>query len=266
MDNEKYAMVFADVRSKNPLVHHITNYVTVNDAANITLCAGASPVMAHALDEVEEMVSLAGALVLNIGTPDPLQIEAMMLAGRVADSRNIPIILDPVGAGATRYRTEIVRKLMDELDIAVLKGNSGEIGVLAGADAVVRGVDSRGVKGNPAEITKSFAKTKGITVVMSGVADIVSDGSSVIIVENGHPMMGSVSGTGCMAASLTGAFNAVCSDTLTASAAALAVFGVAGEMAGACTSGPGSFKTALFDSLKFLTPEEAGHRMKIRKI
>jgi hydroxyethylthiazole kinase len=265
MDGSVYTKVFENIRLNRPLVHHITNYVTVNDAANITLCVGGAPVMAHALAEVDEMVSLAGALVLNIGTPDPVQVDAMFLAGRVAGSRGIPIVLDPVGAGATRYRTELVRELLDDLSITVLKGNQGEIGVLSGADAKVRGVDSSGISGNCETITRKFAKSEGIIVAMTGAADVVSDGGRVLLIENGDPRMGCISGTGCMAASVTGAGVAVSSDPLAATATALSLLGVAGERAARRSRGPGSFKTGLFDELSSLTPAEFGKELKIRE-
>lgn len=264
MNESVYTKIFEDIRKKRPLVHHITNYVTVNDAANITLCVGGAPVMAHAVAEVEEMVALAGVLVLNIGTPDPAQVDAMLLAGRAAESKGIPIVLDPVGAGATRYRTDLVRSLMDELTITVIKGNQGEIGVLSGADAKVRGVDSDGIQGDPIAITKDFAGSRGITVAMSGATDIVSDGDRVLLVDNGDPRMGCISGTGCMAASVTGACIAVSSDPVSATATGLSLLGVAGERAARRTSGPGSFKTALFDELSALTPDAFARELRIR--
>ena len=264
MKNKKFSDIFADVREKHPLVHHITNYVTVNDCANVTISIGASPVMADAPEEVCEMVAVAGALVLNIGTLNKGQVESMILAGGMANDRQIPVILDPVGAGATRFRTRTALRLLDELKITILKGNAGEIGVLAGAEADVRGVDSCGMIGDPVKIAKKFADMSGITVVVSGATDIVTDGKSVLLVENGHPLMGRISGTGCMAASVTGAFAAVSDDPVIASAAALAAFGVAGEKAAAYTHGPYSFKTALFDELAALTPEDLASRARIR--
>ncbi len=256
MKSTKISEVFACVREKHPLVHHITNYVTVNDCANITISAGAAPVMADAPEEVCEMVTVAGALVLNIGTLNKGQIESMLLAGGMANDRRIPVILDPVGAGATRFRTESAQRLLDELKITILKGNAGEIGILAGAEAFVRGVDSQGVTGDPSRIAQHFAKESGVTVVVSGVTDIVTDGKRILLVENGHPMMGSISGTGCMAASVTGAFASVTDDPVIASAAALAAFGIAGEKAAAGARGPYSFKTALFDEMAALRPED----------
>jgi len=256
--------LFSSVREKRPLVHHITNYVTVNDCANITLCAGGAPVMADAPEEVEEMAAVAGSLVLNIGTLNAAQVESMILAGGMANDRKIPVILDPVGAGATRFRTKTAERLLDELKISILKGNAGEIGVLAGAGGKVRGVDSHGLAGDPVVIAKDFARSAGLVVTVSGATDIVTDGKRVLLVENGHPMMGSISGTGCMAASVTGAFAAVSDDMVTASAAAFAAFGIAGEEAAACARGPFTFKTALFDELAGLTPAALAKGAKIR--
>jgi len=246
--------LFARVRKNHPLVHHITNYVTVNDCANITICAGGAPIMADAIEEVAEMAGIVGALVLNIGTLNKVQIESMIAAGRMANEQEIPIILDPVGAGATRFRTDTARRLLDELEITILKGNAGEIGVLAGADAKVRGVDSAGITGDPIAIAKNFASHAGLTVVVSGATDIISDGKRVLLVENGHTMMGSISGTGCMAASVTGACAAESDDPVLAAATALAAFGIAGERAAARARGPYSFKVALFDELAGLQP------------
>jgi hydroxyethylthiazole kinase len=264
MKKQQLSDLFSLVREKRPLVHHITNYVTVNDCANITLCAGGAPVMADAAEEVEEMAAVASALVLNIGTLNKVQVGSMVLAGRMANDRKIPIVLDPVGAGATQYRTKTVRRLMEELDITILKGNAGEIGVLAGAEGKVRGVDSHGLAGDPQTIARDFAEDEGLTVVVSGATDIVTDGKHTLLVDNGHLMMGSISGTGCMAASVTGTFAAESKDTVLASAAALAAFGIAGERAAACARGPFSFKTALFDELAALTPADLATVARIR--
>jgi len=264
MKNKKFFDIFAGVREKHPLVHHITNYVTVNDCANITIATGAAPVMADAPEEVCEMVAVSGALVLNIGTLNRGQVESMILAGGMANDLRIPVILDPVGAGATRFRTRTAQRLLDELKITILKGNPGEIGVIAGAEAKVRGVDSGGISGDPIKIARNFAGLSGITVVVSGATDVVTDGKRVLLVANGHPLMGSISGTGCMAASMTGAFAAVSDDPVIASAAALATFGIAGEKAAVYAHGPYSFKTALFDELAALTPEDLASCAKIR--
>jgi hydroxyethylthiazole kinase len=261
----KYSAMLELLRKNRPLVHHITNYVTVNDCANVTLCIGASPVMSHALEEVEEMAGHAGALVLNIGTLDPYQAQSMLLAGHAANKLDIPVIVDPVGTGATRYRTDFMSRLIDELQISVIKGNAGEIGMLAGADAHVKGVDSGGVKGDLGSIVQGFAKKTGITTVISGPTDIVSDGNRIITVENGHPIMGRISGTGCMLTSIIASFATVQQDMAEASAASLAAFGIAGERAATRSSGPGSFKIALFDQLSVLTPDELARDAKVRK-
>lgn len=254
------AGLLAAVRSERPLIHHITNGVTINDCANITICAGAAPVMAEAPEEVAGMVAAAGALVLNIGTLSAAQVEAMLIAGRRANELGIPVVLDPVGVGATEFRTATARKLLDTLDIAVLKGNAGEIGVLAGTGGSVRGVDSGGVAGDPVETARECARSTGTVVSMTGAVDVVTDGSRVFLVGNGNPAMDRLSGTGCMASSVTAAFIAVAEDYAVASAAALAAFGLAGEWGAAGARGPYTFRTALFDELAGLSPDDlAGH-------
>jgi hydroxyethylthiazole kinase len=253
------------LRSKRPLVHHITNYVTVNDCANITLAIGASPVMAHADEEVQEMVSLSQALVLNIGTCDRIQLRAMFLAGSRANQLGIPIVLDPVGAGATSFRTNASHKLLQELQIAVLKGNGGEISVLAGSGGKVVGVDSASTGADPVNLVREYAKRLGTTVVMTGAQDIVSNGKKTLLVENGHPLMGGFSGSGCMAGSVIGSFVAISSDHVEAAAAALAAFGLAGERAAKKATTPFSLKQALFDELYNLTPEDLEKGARIKK-
>jgi hydroxyethylthiazole kinase len=266
MTPQSCAELLFTVRAKRPLVHHITNRVTINDCANITLCIGAAPVMAEAPEEAGEMAAMADALVLNIGTLTRHQVDAMLMAGRVANECDLPVILDPVGAGATRMRTDAARMLLDRLEIAVLKGNAGEIGVLAGAEGKVRGVDSLAAGGDTTAIAKAFAEKSGITVVVSGATDIVTDGTRVLLVDNGHEMMGRLSGTGCMAASLAGAYAAVSSDYVISSAAALAAFGLAGERAAARAKGPYSFRTALFDELAALGPDDMIQGARVRSV
>ncbi len=253
---QKYANILESVRTTSPLVHQITNYVTVNDCANITLCIGASPVMSHAPEDVIDMTKIASALVLNIGTLDPKQVQGMLVAGRVAAERGIPIILDPVGAGATPYRTKTAQMLIEELPIAVIKGNAGEIGTLAGEAAVVRGVDSGGVSGDTKMITQELAKQLGCVVIMSGAEDIISNGSRVAGVANGDALMGRLSGTGCMASAVTGAFAAVASDKMDGCIAAMVSLGIAGEKSAKIAAGPGSFKPAFLDAVAALTPDD----------
>src|SRR5215210_3081399 len=146
-----------ELRDRKPLVHQITNYVVMNETANAALALGALPVMAHAREEVEEMVRLAGALVINIGTLSPHWVDAMLAAGRAANARGIPVVVDPVGAGATRYRTDTAKRILDEVDVAVLRANPGEAATLVGVAAEVRGVESIGAGGDPAELAREAA-------------------------------------------------------------------------------------------------------------
>jgi hydroxyethylthiazole kinase len=255
------------LRETRPLVHHITNYVVMNETANATLALGALPVMAHAADEVEEMVGLAGSIVLNIGTLSPHWVDAMLTAGRAANRRGVPVVLDPVGAGATRYRTDTARRILDEVDVAVLRGNAGEIATLAGVAAEVRGVESIGLDGSPADAARSAARTLGVVASVTGPVDYVSDGARVVAVENGHPLLASITGTGCMSSAVTGAFIAVNGEQpLEAAAEALAAFGVAGENAAAGAKGPGTFHVNLYDALAGLEPAMLDERARLSEL
>lgn len=254
----------ARIREQKPLVHQITNYVVMNETANATLALGALPVMAHAREEVEEMVAIAGALVINIGTLSPAWVDAMLAAGRAANAKGIPVVLDPVGAGATRYRTDTAQRLLDAVDVTVLRGNAGEIGILVGAEAEVRGVESISVGGEPAELAREAAATLGVIASVTGPVDHVSDGMNVLSVGNGHELLGTVTGTGCMSTSITGCFLAAKpAAPLEAAAEALAVFGIAGEDAALGARGPGSFHVALYDALYNLVPSSVDERAKI---
>jgi hydroxyethylthiazole kinase len=243
------------IRERKPLVHQITNYVVMNETANATLALGALPVMAHAREEVEEMVSLAGALVLNIGTLSPHWVEAMIVAGKAANAGGVPVVLDPVGAGATRYRTDTARRILSDVGVSVLRGNAGEVATLVGVDAEVRGVESIAAGDDAAEIARLAARNLGLVASVTGVVDHVSDGERVLAVANGHELLASVTGTGCMSSALTGCFLAVKRDEpLEAAAEALAAFGVAGEEAARDAKGPGSFHVNLYDALAALDP------------
>jgi hydroxyethylthiazole kinase len=251
----------ASIRDKRPLVHQITNYVVMNETANATLALGALPVMSHAREEVEEMVRLAGALVLNIGTLSERWIEAMLLAGRAASERGTPIVLDPVGAGATRYRTETAKRLLDELAVTAVRGNEGEVATLVGAEAEVRGVESIGTTGDPAELARRAARSLGLVVAVTGPVDHVSDGERLVRVANGHALLRTVSGTGCMSTAITGCFLAAKPEAaLAAAAEALAAFGVAAEDAAETASGPGTFHANLYDALAALDPDSLDER------
>jgi hydroxyethylthiazole kinase len=243
------ADIHARIRDKAPLIHQITNFVVMNDTANLTLAIGALPVMAHAREEVADMVGAAGALVLNPGTLEPDWVEAMLIAGRRANELGVPVVYDPVGVGATPYRNATGAAFLAGLKLAVIRGNSGEIGALAGAGGEVRGVESVSGVADPARVVRELAARTGATVAITGKRDFLSDGTRSFGVDNGDPMMKNVTGTGCMATAMIGAFVAVEKDSLLAATAALACYGLAGEIAAAKARGPGSFRMELMDAL-----------------
>jgi len=241
---------------ERPLVHHLTNYVTVNLVANATLATGALPVMANAVEEVEEMAATASALVINMGTLDGTWVEAMVLAGREANRRGIPIVFDPVGAGATCFRTETPEKLLSEISFAVVCGNAGEVSTLAGLAAEVRGVESIG--GDAREAVEKAARLLGTTVAATGEVDYVCDGERLFAVKNGHPLMGRIVGSGCASTAVVGCFAAAGDGGVETVAASLAYFGLAGEAAAEGAEGPGTFEPRLLDALAALAVDPDG--------
>ena len=253
----------ARLRAAAPLVHNITNYVVMNNTANALLAAGASPAMVHAVEEVEEFVAISQALVVNIGTLSPPWVEAMHLAVAGARAGGIPWVLDPVGTGATRYRTEVAAELA-RLGPSVVRGNASEVMVLAGSvGAAGRGVDSTHATDDALEPARRLARDTGAIVAMTGAVDYVTDGARVVAIRNGHPMMARVTGLGCTASALVGAALAVAAgDPLGATVAALAALGVAGEMAAEGAAGPGSLQLRLLDAL--YTLDEATLRRRVR--
>jgi hydroxyethylthiazole kinase len=244
------------IREEKPLVHNITNYVVMNFTANTLLAMGASPVMAHAPNEVEEMVSLARALVINIGTLSDPWIEAMLLAGITANAKGLPIVFDPVGSGATSLRTRTTRRIVQELKPAIIRGNASEILSIGSSGTVTKGVDSLHDVDQVAEMAKATARQTGSVVAVTGKVDLITDGTRVIRCRNGHALMGRVTGTGCAATATIAAFAAVTPNALEAAAAGLAFFGLAGEMAADKSQSPGSFMIALIDALYNMTPED----------
>jgi len=253
-----------ELREHKPLIHQITNYVVMNETANATLAIGALPVMAHAVEEVEELASVARALVLNIGTLSGPWIEGMLLAGKAANGAGAPVVLDPVGAGATRLRTETARRILDEIHVAVLRANPAETAALAGIDAEIRGVESIGAAAEGAELAREAASRLGVVASVTGAVDHVSDGSRTLAIANGHPLLATITGSGCMSTAMTGCFLAVGDDDPARAAAdALAAFGVAGEDAARDANGPGTFHAALYDALYNLEPEELDRRARI---
>ncbi|MBE0447072.1 MAG: hydroxyethylthiazole kinase [Actinobacteria bacterium] len=238
------------IKEEKPLIHHITNFVVMNETANVTLCLGALPVMAHAKDEVAEMVSFAGALLLNIGTLTTELVDSMVIAGKRANELSIPVILDPVGAGATKLRTDASRRILDEVAIAIIRGNSAEIGVLAGAGGEIKGVEAVGKDEKIVDVARGLAAREKCVVSVTGPEDIITDGERVALVKNGDPMMATITGTGCMSTTITAGFASIQKDYLKAATGALVTFGIAGEKAATMTRGkPGSFHAALYDSV-----------------
>lgn len=253
------------VRENKPLVHHVTNWVTIYDCAAVTRAFGALPVMAHAKEEAAGMASIASSLVLNIGTLTPDIIDAMVLAGKAANEKGIPVILDAVGAGATHYRTNEVKRLLSEIKISVIKGNAGELATIAGIKSEVRGVESISAAASAEEIARAVAEQQNCAAVITGKQDVVAGASGVYLVDNGHALMGQVVGTGCMAASAIGAFCAVEEDCALAAAAALSCYGIAGELAAARAGGPGTWKPLFFDEITALNEEKVTRLERVRR-
>ena len=247
--------IITKIKAEQPLVHHITNYVTVNDVANVTLYWGGLPVMAECLEEVAEMVSSAAALVLNIGVIDSDQKKAMLKAGKKANQLGIPVILDPVGVGATEFRTQTVLELMEELDLAVVKGNQGEITVLAGGQGELKGVESIGDYEGIAKDALILAQQQNIVVVVSGEEDIITDGKTVCKNNTGHNLMGQIVGTGCMLSSTLGVFCGVEADYFKASKLAVKAYGIAGQKASENAELPASYKVAFQDQISIITDQ-----------
>jgi len=253
------------VRETQPLVHNITNFVVMNFTANLLLAAGASPVMAHAENEVEDMVSFAKALVLNIGTLTDDWVDSMVLAGKKATELGIPIILDPVGAGATALRTNAAKRILAETRVSVIRGNASEILALGGGKANTKGVDASDSVDAAADRAIGLARELDVPVAITGEVDFITDGNRVVRVSNGHPLMARVTGTGCGATAILGAFAGVDADPVSAAATALAFYGLAGERAAQSAEGPGSFAVRFLDALASLSPNEVARECRIQE-
>ena len=240
------------IKEYRPLIHHITNYVTMNDCANAVLAIGGSPIMAKDPSEAEEVAAMSKALVLNMGTPDNNNFRSMLLAGKKAKEMNIPVIFDPVGAGTTSFRREICCKLLSDIKPDVIRGNISEIMYLAGKELCSCGVDSNWDIDNAAGIVQGLAKDLNCIVAATGRKDLVSDGSTAYIINNGHEMLSKITGAGCMASSLVGTFCSMTEDYLTGAVAGVMVMGISGQLANEClmpNEGIGMFKVRLFDSM-----------------
>jgi hydroxyethylthiazole kinase len=249
------------IRETKPLIHHITNWVTIYDCANMTRAWGALPVMAHSPEECIDMTAISSALVINIGTLTSGIIDAMILSASSANEKKIPIIFDAVGVGSTNFRDEMAAKILDSVHIDIIKGNYSEVAKLAGEITETRGVESTPINVDPEKVAKELAKSKSCIVVMTGKEDIISDGENIYIIRNGNKLMGSIVGTGCMAASVIGVFASINSNYYDASKDALCYFGVAGELAAEKSNGPGSFIVNLYDTVFNLSDEQVKNMM-----
>ena len=260
--NDVWSAVRA-IREKAPVVHNITNYVVMNSTANALLAIGASPVMAHAEEEMEEMVGIASALVINIGTLSPSWVRSMFRAAEAARTRKIPIVLDPVGAGATSYRTRTARELMRVVPPDIIRGNASEVMALLKTNGRTKGVDSTASSDAAVELGRKLHAECGGAVCISGETDYVIGNTGIIKVHNGHIMMTRVTGLGCTATALCGAFAAVTPDPAVAAAEAMAVMGIAGEIGVARSEGPGSLQLHFLDALYRLSAEDIERLLKI---
>lgn len=262
----KISRALQSVRKTKPLVHHITNYVTANDCANITLAIGASPVMADDICEVRDMVALANSLVINLGTLNSRTVESIMTAGKRANELSIPVVLDPVGAGATPYRTKIAREIMNEIKIAVVRGNLSEIKALYGINVKTKGVDSseefsadKAVSSDIKKVAQDFANQFHTIVAITGKIDLITDGKRVKLIKNGHEMLSRITGTGCMCTSLIGSYIGAENDYFHGAIAGVATMGIAGEIGYSKldkNEGPGRLKVKILDTIYHLSEED----------
>ncbi|MBR5667731.1 MAG: hydroxyethylthiazole kinase [Lachnospiraceae bacterium] len=266
--------MMANVKKTRPLVHNITNYVTVNDCANILLACGGSPIMADDAEEVEEITAVCGGLNINIGTLNRRTIEAMLLAGKKANELGHPVVLDPVGAGASRLRTETALSLVKNVKFAVIRGNMSEIKTLAYGSGTTKGVDADVADSVSEEnlddavvFAKGVAKKLKTVIAITGAIDIVTDGEKAYCIRNGHPMMSAVTGTGCQLSALTAAYVTANPDTpLEAAAAAVTVMGLAGEIAYnrlGEADGNSSYRNYIIDAVFRMSPEQLAEGAKV---
>jgi hydroxyethylthiazole kinase len=251
------------VREKSPLVHNITNYVVMNNTANALLAIGASPVMAHAIEEVMDMVTIASSLVINMGTLSGKWVDAMLLAGEAAGEKGIPVVFDPVGVGATPYRNQVAASIVNICKPSVIRGNASEIMSLAKESINTKGVDSTASSNAALDAAKRLALQTGAVIVISGEEDFITNGQTVRSVKNGSALMTKVTGMGCTATAIIGAFAAINPNLLEAATHAMTVMGVAGELAAQKASGPGTMQLHFLDALYNLTSETLAERAQI---
>ena len=262
-----FSELFEAVRRKNPLIHNITNYVTVNDCANMVLACGASPIMADDAAEVEDITSICAGLNINIGPLNSRTIESMLLAGKKANQLGHPVVLDPVGAGASALRTDTAFRLLREVKFTVIRGNVSEIRTLASGTGTTKGVDAdvadRVTEENldaAVAFAKRFAAENGVVAAITGAIDIVTDGNTAYCIRNGHPMMSAITGTGCQLSALTAAFVTANPDKpLEAAAAAVCAMGLAGQIAHKRLTpldGNATYRNYIIDAIYNMTPAQ----------
>lgn len=253
------------VKQKSPLVHNITNFVVMNNTANALLAVGASPVMAHARSEIREMAHIAHSVVINIGTLDEYWAESMLIAAEAAHTMQKPWVLDPVGAGATSFRDQTLQRLL-QYRPAVIRGNASEIIALANINTTVtKGVDSTAQSNEAIDAGQILAGRYNTIVCISGETDIILNSKDQFFIRNGHPLMTKVTGLGCSATALIGAFTGVAEDKTLAVASAMSLLGIAGELAAKESPGPGSLQMLLIDKLYNITEEEFTAHLKIEQ-
>ncbi len=254
------------IKKKKPLIHHISNYVTANDSANIVLSIGASPVMADDINEIKEIIAMVNALVINIGTFKVIKKDIYLKAVELANKRNIPIVLDPVGAGSLSTRKEFILELLDNYKINIIKGNAAEIKSILNIPADVKGVDSEDISTNIIEAAGLLSGKYKTTVAVTGKKDIITDGKVKIAVKNGDPLLTFVTGTGCMTASLIGAFCATGMNDLCAAVGGVLTMGIAGELAAKKSVGPGSLRYHLMDEVYNIDGDKYNYYYRIKSL
>ncbi len=267
----KISELLCEVKNKNPLIHNITNYVTVNDCANAVLAIGASPIMADDIGEAADITAISSALVINIGTLNQRTIEAMLCSAKKANELGIPVVFDPVGAGASALRNKATEDILSEVKISILRGNMSEISFVAGLGASTKGVDAaqKDIENNDGiAIATVVAQKLGCIVAITGATDIISDGEHVVTISNGHKMLSNVTGTGCMTTALVGSFCGVTKDMFLAAVGGVVSMGMAGEIAfeKAGDKGAGSFHIAIIDAISQLTQNIILERAKINEV
>lgn len=268
MDRHYIITLLDQVRNSNPLIHNITNEVVMNFTANGLLALGASPIMALSKEEVADISKVADALVLNMGTLNPEKIESMILAGHAANEHSVPVVLDPVGVGATGFRTEAAKEIVKKVRLSAVRGNAAEIANLIGEPWSIRGVDVGKGKGDMIALAIKAAEQLKCVVIITGEKDVITDGNNTFLITNGHPLLTRVTGTGCLLTAVIGAFVAVEQNILLAGAAALITYGVAASIAAEKTenNGPSSFQVEFINQLYKVTTEQVEQMALIDKV